>query len=54
MTILQIYQYTPPKLITENRDRRSKYVRPGTLHKEMSLGSSVFTFAVREVFFNPI
>lgn len=39
-----------PKLITENRERRLKLVKPGTLHKEMSLGSVVFTFAVREVF----
>lgn len=39
-----------PKLITENRDRRLKTVKPSTVHREMSLGSAAFTFAVREVF----
>lgn len=49
LTYLSIHDLTP-KLITENRERRLQQVKPGTLHKEMSLGSSVFTFAVREVF----
>ena len=49
LTHFSIHDLTP-KLITENRERRLKFVKPGTLHKEMSLGSSVFTFAVREVF----
>ena len=42
-----------PKLITENRDRRLKMVKPATVHREMSLGSAAFTFAVREVFLVP-
>jgi integrase len=46
---LSIHDITP-KLITENRDRRLKMVQPATVHREMSLGSTAFTFAVREVF----
>lgn len=49
LTHFSIHDLTP-KLITENRERRLKFVKPGTLHKEMSLGSSVFTFTVHEVF----
>lgn len=47
-----IHEITP-KLITENRDRRLKMVQPATVHREMSLGSVVFTFAVREAFLIP-
>lgn len=47
-----IYDLTP-KLITENRDKRLEHVKPATVHREMSLGSSVFTFAVRELFLIP-
>ncbi|WP_110974791.1 tyrosine-type recombinase/integrase [Acinetobacter sp. WCHAc060042] len=52
LTEYSIYDLTP-KLITENRERRLQYVKAGTIHKEMSLGSSVFTFAVRELFLLP-
>lgn len=44
---------SPPKLITENRERQLQYVKAGTIHKEMSLASPVFTFAVRELFLLP-
>lgn len=47
---ISIHDITP-KLITENREKRLKSVKPATVHREMSLGSSVFTYAVREVFF---
>ncbi|WP_228257598.1 hypothetical protein [Acinetobacter bouvetii] len=49
MPELSIYDITP-KMISENRDKRLLHVQPATVHREMSVGSSAFSYAVRDLF----
>ncbi|MFV5516724.1 tyrosine-type recombinase/integrase [Acinetobacter gerneri] len=49
LTYKSIHEITPQD-IAGNRDRRLKQVNPSTVNREMALTSSVFSFAVKELF----